>query len=59
MNQTVFSQELVLDYESWKVLRDIVPYEFLSSMPQSNQKIPFQKTRKVANVHVESGGIIA
>ena len=28
MNQTVLSQELVLKYESWKVLREIVPYEF-------------------------------
>ena len=42
MNQTVFSQELVLKNESWKVLREIVPYEFLSSMPQSNQEILFQ-----------------
>ena len=28
MNQTVFAQELVLKYESWKVLREILPYEF-------------------------------
>ena len=39
MNQTVFSQELVLKYDSQKVLREIVPYEFLSSTPQSNQEI--------------------
>ncbi len=42
MNQTVLSQELVLEYESWKVLQEIVPYEFLSSTTQSNQKILFQ-----------------
>jgi hypothetical protein len=29
-------------YESWKVLHQIVPYEFLSSMPQPNQEILFQ-----------------
>ena len=28
MNQTVFSQELVLTCEAWKVLGEIVPYEF-------------------------------
>jgi len=42
MNQTVFSQELVLKYESWKVLREIVPYEFLSSTTQSNREILFR-----------------
>ena len=42
MNQTVSSQELVLKYESWKVLREIVPYEFLSSTPQSNREILFR-----------------
>ena len=30
MNQTVFAQELVLKYESWKVLREILPYEFFN-----------------------------
>jgi hypothetical protein len=39
---TVFSQELVLTYESWKVLQEIVPYEFLSSTPQPNREILFQ-----------------
>jgi len=42
MHQTVFSQELVLKYQSWKVVWEIVPNEFLSSTPQSNQKILFQ-----------------
>ena len=42
MNQTVSSQALVLKYESWKVLREIVPYEFLSSTPQSNREILFR-----------------
>jgi hypothetical protein len=31
---TVLAQELVLKYESWKVLREILPYEFFSSTPQ-------------------------
>ena len=60
MNQTVFSQELVLKYDLWKVLREIVPYEFLSSTLQSNQEIlsrtSFQyrcvSHMKIANVHV-------
>jgi hypothetical protein len=42
LNQTNFSQELVLKYESWKVLQEIVPYEFLSSTPQSNREILFR-----------------
>ena len=42
MNQTVYSHELVIKYESWKVLREIVPYEFLSSTPQPNREILFQ-----------------
>ena len=32
-------QELVLACELWKVLREIVLFEFLSSTPQSNQNI--------------------
>ncbi len=42
MNQTVFSQELLLKYETWKVLQKIVPHEFLSSTPQPNQEILIQ-----------------
>ena len=62
MNQSVFLQELVLKYELWKVLREILPYEFLSSKLQSDRKILFQRTRsfqlrcfshmKIANVHI-------
>ena len=57
---TVFAQELVLKYESWKVLREILPYEFFSSTPQSNREINFRNKfsiplcphMKIANVHV-------
>jgi len=42
MNQTDLSQELVLKYELWKVLREIVPIEVLSSTPQSNREILFR-----------------
>ena len=38
MNQTVLSQELVLEYELWKVLQEIVPYEFLSFTPHLTEK---------------------
>ena len=66
MNQTVFAQELVLKYESWKVLREILPYvpmSFLSSTQQSNREIHFRNKKfsiplchmKIANVH---GGTI-
>ena len=36
MNQTVLAQELVLKYESWKVLREILPYLWVFCHPRSN-----------------------
>ena len=41
MNQTVFSQELILKYELWKVSQEIVPFEFLSSRRNPIEKIFF------------------
>jgi hypothetical protein len=60
MNQTVFAQELVLKYESWKVLREILPYEFfvIHAAIQPRNSFPEQvfnpavSHMKIANVHV-------
>ena len=42
MNQTLYGQELVIKYDSWKVLRDILLYEFFHAAIQPRNSFPEQ-----------------
>ena len=60
MNQSVLSQELVLNYKSWKVLREIVPMSFCHPCRNPTEKFfsgTSFKSRCVSHTHMKIANV--